>query len=117
MKTIAAVAISALESTRKSLVAPEWHKENYDLYKSWMVMRDATLTKSMNEWRDDVDSLIYSLIESYKSGIKDRSHWVESGNMRVAVTVMGGLRDCPKWEVDVSLSVTDHKTRNMVYAF
>jgi hypothetical protein len=78
-------------------------------------MRDQAHTKSMNEWRDFVSSLMYGLIEDYKNGSKDRNLWTESGNMRISANVMGGFKDCPKWEVYVSISVTDHKVRNRIY--
>jgi len=118
MKKIATVAIAALESARKSLVEPGWDKENYDLYKSWMVMRDASNTSSMNEWRDFICRLIDGLIFEYKKESKSinlRDHWTESGNMHVGVCVMGGYRQYSKWEVAVRINVTDHKDRNRVY--
>lgn len=117
MKKIASVAIAALESADKSLYAPDWTDMYRDLYKSWTEMRrqSGSSTKSMTEWRDSVSSHIKGLIQHYKDGAADRAMWLESLNIRCAITVMGGYRHRPKWEVDVAVMVVDHSNKTKVY--
>jgi hypothetical protein len=73
-------------------------------------------TLSIGDWRGHVSSYFKSLIAHYKEGKADRSMWIESMNLRASITVMGGFRDCPKWEVDVAVMVIDHGNKTKVYA-
>lgn len=118
MKKIATVALQALESADKALYATDWVENYRDLYKSWVEFRrqSAGSVVSMTEWRDSVSSHFKSLIAHYKEGKADRSMWIESFNLRATITVMGGYRDCPKWEVDVAVAIVDHSNKTKVYA-
>lgn len=117
MKSIAQVAILALETADKSLYAPDWAEKYRDLHRSWLEMRRQTggFTKSMNEWRDLVSSHLKGVIAYYKNGGKSRSMWIESTNLRASITVMGGLRESRKWEVDVAVVIIDHSNKTKVY--
>jgi hypothetical protein len=117
MKSIAQVATLALESADKDLYSDGWADKYRDLHRAWLEMRrqNGGFTKSMNEWRDSVSSHIKSLIDHYKDGKADRSMWVESMNLRASITVMGGLRGCSKWEVDVAVGIVDHSNKTRVF--
>jgi len=112
-KPISSIAIKALESADKSLYADGWADNYRDTHRAWLEMRrqNGGETKAMNEWRDSVSSLIKGMIDHYQRDedrANDRSYWSESFNIRVAITVMGGYRKFPKWEVDVVVMVVDH---------
>jgi hypothetical protein len=118
MKKISTVALKALEAARMALYADGWSERNYDLYKAWIEMRrqkNLNLIHYMEEWRDYVNNLLTTLIDHYKTGNTDRAMWVESMNLRVSITVMGGLRAQPKWEVDVVVMVVDHCNKTTLH--
>lgn len=117
MKSIATIAIQTLESADKSLYAFDWADKYRDLHRAWLEMRRQTgnFSLSMNEWRDSVSSHFKSLIAYYKNGGKSRSMWVESMNFRATITVMGGYKDSPKWEVDIAVAIVDHSNKTKVY--
>jgi hypothetical protein len=114
MKTIASVAIKALESADKSLYAADWAEQYRDTYRGWLEMRrqSGSFTVPMNEWRDSVSSVIKGMVEHYKqNGVNDRHYWSETFNYRVSITVMGGYREYPQWEVDVAVMLIDHSNK------
>jgi hypothetical protein len=116
MKTIASVAIKHLESADKSLYAFDWAEKYRDTYRAWLEFRRQSggLTVPLNEWRDSVSSTIKGMVEHYKqpeNRANDRCYWSETFNYRVSITVMGGYRECPKWEVDIAVMVIDHSNK------
>lgn len=113
MKTIASVAIAALESASENL-----SKDTYkNLFAAWYAMRCFTDGKLVlvSDWLETVKRLYNELIERYKHGEKNRELWAETFNIRVSVSIMGGYKDYPCWEVAVSVSITDHTDKNTRY--
>jgi hypothetical protein len=116
MKTIASVAIKHLEAADKSLYADGWAENYRDTHRAWLEMRrqNGGEPKDMNEWRDMVSSIVKGMIAHYQGDedrANDRSYWSETCNLRVAITVMGGYRKYPKWEVDIVVMVVDHSCK------
>lgn len=116
MKKISTVAIAALHAADKGLYSPNWDKRLYDTYKSWVALRGSkdNIT-NMNEWRDAVSSIIKGMVGHYEGTTdraNDRCYWSETFNLRVAITVMGGYRKYPTWEVDIAITPIDHTYRH-----
>jgi hypothetical protein len=116
MKTIASVAIKHLEAADKSLYAFDWAEKYRDTYRAWLEIRrqSGSFTVPMNEWRDSVSSTIKGMVEHYKqpeNRANDRCYWNDTFNYRVAITVMGGYRKYPQWEVDIAVMVIDHSNK------
>lgn len=111
MKTIAAVAIAAIDEKAKTLYTDGWGKDYYDLYHAWLEMRRANGGEkwSMCQWRDTIKSLMDDLKRSYtKVKRKDRYMSWETANICVSVHVMCGFKECPQWETAVSVAIVDH---------
>lgn len=114
MRTIASVAIAALATKKKSLHTEGWVEMYRDTYKAWFEMRRQRGSDTYNfcQWRDFVTVKIDDMILFYTHGSnkdkRDRNYWSESGNIRVSISVMCGLKKYPKWQVDICIAVVDH---------
>ena len=105
MKTIASVAIKALEQADKNLYGPGWAANLYDTYRAWQIMSGKSM--SMNAWRDFISEKIKQMILGYKGlNSKERFHWNRSMCICVSIYVMGGIKS--KYETDVTITVIDH---------
>jgi hypothetical protein len=112
MKTIASVAIEALNDLKKTIQDPNWMKGDYGhLFQAWSTLRlcnDYCRLKP-TEWQGQVIELIDDAVACYKNPkfqFNHRSFFNETMNIRLTVNVMGGYHDCPKWKTESAILIS-----------
>lgn len=115
MKTIANVAIPALEELKQRLLT-DLHSF-HPMWLAWREIRkqgnsDAVNTECPASWRALLIDHIHELQDRYKHGSKfdkrTRDTFTETANMRVVISIMGGYKDAPRWEVECNPVITHY---------
>ena len=118
MRTIASVAIEALDKFKAELQSAEGYYKYRPLWLGWREVRKingGTITSPYYlDWRDKVVNIVDSMKENYSKGDKFhrrmRWYWLETYNMRVEISVMGGYKDenAKEWEPECKVVVCQH---------
>jgi beta-xylosidase len=115
MKPIHVVAIDALNKFKDKTRSEDWRKnEGYNLYKSWVELRNHQDNKICDpaRWYQAIERHIDEAIQTYGNPIARknmilRSYWVNSFNLHLAIHVMGGYKDCRMWDTYINIMVTN----------
>lgn len=113
MKTIATVAIAALNKFSEELSSPSSVTKYHAMWLAWMQMRLAAGyldSTDFHFWQESIQNDVRLLKESYTKGDsyqkKLRNQFLESANLRLTVNVMGGFKgEYCQWETECFVSI------------
>jgi hypothetical protein len=113
MKTIAKVAIAALDKFADELNTTDTYQKFHPLWLAWMQIRSVngfSVPSTFKEWLDEITRELDHIKDSYIRGDsymkRLRYQYTESANLRVTLNIMGGFKgEYCQWETECFVSI------------